>query len=48
VLFYSQETLLVHKDLVHNGGLNELIIELQSEGMALSLKMNDPLFENFV
>nr|AKN79293.1 delta1-pyrroline-5-carboxylate synthase 2 [Betula platyphylla] len=31
----TMETLLVHKDLVHNGGLNELIIELQSEDVTL-------------
>ncbi|XP_062167145.1 delta-1-pyrroline-5-carboxylate synthase-like [Alnus glutinosa] len=31
----TMETLLVHKDLVHNGGINELIIELQSEDVTL-------------
>lgn len=29
---YSQETLLVHKDLAHSSGLNELIVELRVEG----------------
>ncbi|KAL5059815.1 hypothetical protein RYX36_031419 [Vicia faba] len=31
------ETLLVHKDLSSNGGLNELILELQREGLTLPL-----------
>jgi hypothetical protein len=30
--FYIQETLLVHQDLVHSGGLNELIADLRTEG----------------
>lgn len=29
---YVQETLLVHKDLVQTGGLNELVVELRTEG----------------
>ncbi|KAJ8423228.1 hypothetical protein Cgig2_027654 [Carnegiea gigantea] len=31
----AMETLLVHKDLVHNGSLNELIVDLRSEGVTL-------------
>ncbi|KAK7390511.1 hypothetical protein VNO78_25819 [Psophocarpus tetragonolobus] len=31
----AMETLLVHKDLSNNGGLNELILELQREGVKL-------------
>ncbi|KAE8099327.1 hypothetical protein FH972_017318 [Carpinus fangiana] len=31
----AMETLLVHQDLVHNGGLNKLIMELQSEDVTL-------------
>ncbi|KAJ1390011.1 hypothetical protein SESBI_37830 [Sesbania bispinosa] len=31
----AMETLLVHKDLSSNGGLNELILELQREGVQL-------------
>ncbi|XP_059462313.1 delta-1-pyrroline-5-carboxylate synthase-like [Corylus avellana] len=31
----AMETLLVHKDVVQNGGLNELIMELQSEDVSL-------------
>lgn len=31
----AMETLLVHKDLVRNGGLNELIVDLRSEGVTL-------------
>ena len=29
---YSQETLLVHKDLMHTSDLNELIVDLCTEG----------------
>nr|BAI22477.1 delta 1-pyrroline-5-carboxylate synthase [Vigna unguiculata] len=31
----AMETLLVHKDLSNNGGLNELVVELQREGVKL-------------
>ncbi|CAL5322547.1 unnamed protein product [Camellia sinensis] len=31
----AMETLLVHKDLVQKGGLNELIVELQIKGVAI-------------
>ncbi|TKY63313.1 Delta-1-pyrroline-5-carboxylate synthase [Spatholobus suberectus] len=31
----AMETLIVHKDLSNNGGLNELILELQREGVKL-------------
>ncbi|XP_043693692.1 delta-1-pyrroline-5-carboxylate synthase-like [Telopea speciosissima] len=31
----AMETLLVHKDLVVNGGLNDLMVELSSEGVTL-------------
>ncbi|XP_020214915.1 delta-1-pyrroline-5-carboxylate synthase isoform X2 [Cajanus cajan] len=31
----AMETLLVHKDLSNNGGLNELVLELQREGVKL-------------
>ncbi|KAJ8533529.1 hypothetical protein K7X08_006853 [Anisodus acutangulus] len=31
----AMETLLVHKDLVQNGGLNDLIVELQTKGVSL-------------
>ncbi|KAJ4970921.1 hypothetical protein NE237_004020 [Protea cynaroides] len=31
----AMETLLVHKDLVTNGGLNDLMVELSSEGVTL-------------
>lgn len=30
--YYTQETLLVHKDLVQTGGLNELTVDLRTEG----------------
>ncbi|KAK4345213.1 hypothetical protein RND71_035389 [Anisodus tanguticus] len=33
----AMETLLVHKDLVQNGGLNDLIVELQTKGLWVSL-----------
>ncbi|KAI4356520.1 hypothetical protein L6164_000538 [Bauhinia variegata] len=31
----AMETLLVHKDLSSNGGLNQLVVELQTEGVTL-------------
>uniref|UniRef100_A0A3Q7HNG4 Delta-1-pyrroline-5-carboxylate synthase n=1 Tax=Solanum lycopersicum TaxID=4081 RepID=A0A3Q7HNG4_SOLLC len=31
----AMETLLVHKDLAQNGGLNDLIVELQTKGVSL-------------
>ncbi|GAB4831846.1 Delta-1-pyrroline-5-carboxylate synthase [Ancistrocladus abbreviatus] len=31
----AMETLLVHKDLVQTGGLNELIVDLQAEGVSI-------------
>lgn len=31
----AMETLLVHKDLVHTEGLNEIIVDLQTEGVTL-------------
>lgn len=34
--FFFKETLLVHKDLVQTGGLNDLILELQEKGEASS------------
>ncbi|KAJ0729690.1 putative glutamate-5-semialdehyde dehydrogenase, Glutamate 5-kinase [Helianthus annuus] len=35
VIFCDQETLLVHKDLMENGGVNELLIELQTKGVRI-------------
>lgn len=40
----SKETLIVHKDLLSNGGLNELIFDLQREGMIICV--NGHLFKN--
>lgn len=52
VLFcFSQETLLVHKDLILTEGLNELILDLRIEGwvfhanhLNVTCKMNSRLF----
>jgi hypothetical protein len=30
----SQETIIVHKDLLSNGGLDEIVFELQREGIS--------------
>ncbi|KAI7737596.1 hypothetical protein M8C21_024720 [Ambrosia artemisiifolia] len=32
----AMETLLVHKDLMENGGVNELLIELQTKGVSIN------------
>ncbi|KAM0023450.1 Delta-1-pyrroline-5-carboxylate synthase [Helianthus debilis subsp. tardiflorus] len=32
----AMETLLVHKDLMENGGVNELVIELQTKGVSIN------------
>lgn len=40
----SQETLIVHKDLLSNGGLNQLIFDLQREGMII--RVNGHLLKN--